>query len=53
MDIEPEIVQTLKVDSNLEYYMLNKNEEPLRLSGSLILKSIKFTKIVIIPYFIY
>ncbi|XP_060854807.1 uncharacterized protein LOC132932444 isoform X2 [Rhopalosiphum padi] len=32
MDIEPEIVQTLKVDSNLEYYMLNKNEEPLRLS---------------------
>ncbi|XP_060865982.1 uncharacterized protein LOC132941813 isoform X4 [Metopolophium dirhodum] len=33
MDIEPEIVdQTLNVDSNLECYTLNKNDEPLKLS---------------------
>lgn len=33
MYVEPEIaVQTLNVDSNLESYMLNKNEEPLKLS---------------------
>ncbi|XP_025194524.1 uncharacterized protein LOC112594109 [Melanaphis sacchari] len=32
MDVEPEIVQTLIVNSNPEYYMLNKNEETLRLS---------------------
>ncbi|XP_050056427.1 uncharacterized protein LOC114132536 isoform X2 [Aphis gossypii] len=32
MDVDPEIVQTLKVDSNLECYTTNKNEEPLKLS---------------------
>ncbi|CAI6367244.1 unnamed protein product [Macrosiphum euphorbiae] len=33
MDIEPEIVdQILNVDSNLECYTLNKNDEPLKLS---------------------
>jgi len=39
MDTEPEIVvQTLNVDSNPECYTLNKNEEPLKLSGQLVLK---------------
>lgn len=35
MDVDPGIVQTLKVDSNLECYTSNKHEEPLRLSGQL------------------
>lgn len=48
MDVDPGIVQTLKVDSNLECYTSNKHEEPLRLSGQLIFESVKFTKIVVI-----
>lgn len=44
MDVDSETIQTLKVDSNLEYYTSNKNEELLRLSGQLIFKSIKCLK---------
>lgn len=42
MDVDPEIVQTLKVDSNLECYTTNKKEEPLRLSGQLNLLKLLF-----------
>lgn len=49
MDIEPEIVdQTLNVDSNLECYTLNKNDEPLKLSGQLLLKLVKLSNMLII-----
>jgi len=49
MDIEPEIVdQTLNIDSNLECYTLNKNVEPLKLSGQLVLKLVKLSNMLII-----
>jgi len=49
MDVEPKlVVQTLKVDSNPECFMLNKNEELLKLSGQLALKLIKLFNFILV-----